>query len=98
MEIQNIKLIKDWCTALCYVEEQDCYAIIIGKTGNIKLTFTEDTNDILYHSIVISQFVQQRNASINIPFIQHNDSIFHIITLHNKEEYNTILQILEVIL
>ena len=98
MGIQNIKLIKDWCVALCYVEEQDCYAIIIGKTGNIKLAFTEDTENILYRSITISQYVTQRNASINIPFIQHNDSVFHIITLHNKEEYDTILQILEVIL
>ena len=71
----------------------DKYMLVYGLIGQINLK-NEVTSDRLYQFPII----EERTARIEIPFIADNDRhLFTLITLHNKEEYDTILSLLEVI-
>ena len=73
--------------------DNDKYILIYGLIGEMKVT-NEIINDKQYWFPIL----EERIAKVEIPFIA-NDSpyLFTLITLHNKEEYDTILSLLEVI-
>ena len=93
MKFLQCKVFKNTFIGLCQQEEK--YYICYGQVGNIKLNFQEQYEDITYRGTNIYKFLEHRNASIEIPFIQKNNSLFHFQSITNKEEYSTILSILE---
>ena len=88
MKFLQGKFFKDIFFGLC--EEQEKYYICYGKTGPVKFNFQNDVS--------ISKFLMQSNASIQIPFIQKNNCLFHFQSIKNKEDYYTILSVLEELL
>lgn len=97
MKFQEIKFIKDWLIAL--VENDDKYMVILGKIGKITFQTKQDTISITsrYYEL-IDDIVKSMKSSIEIPFIAHNDKLFTIINLNNKQEYEIIKTVLEVVL
>jgi len=51
-----------------------------------------------YYYKFITEIVKNLSAKIEIPFITHDDTLYTIINLNHKEEYNTIKSVLEVVL
>lgn len=96
MKFLQGKFFKDIFLGLC--EEQEKYYICYGKTGPVKFKFQNDYKDIIYRDVSISKFLMQSNASIQIPFIQKNNCLFHFQSIKNKEDYYTILSVLEELL
>lgn len=97
MEFQEIKFIKDWLIAL--VKNDDKYMVILGKIGKIKFSAEQDTVSITsrYYEL-IDNIVTSMSSKIEIPLIAHNDKLFTIFGLNNKQEYETIKNVLEVVL
>ena len=93
MKFFQCKVFKNIFISLCQQKEE--YYICYGHVGNIKLDFQNQYKDIIYDEINIYKYLEHRNASIEIPFIQKNNCLFHFQTITNKEEYTTILSILE---
>jgi len=52
----------------------------------------------LYYYKFITEIAKSLSAKIEIPFITHGDTLYTIINLNRKEEYNTIKSVLEVVL
>ena len=76
---------------------KDQYCIIYGKTGTPNINFTEENVDItgLYKNKILT-FCKERNLDVNIPFILNNhNNLYNIQLISNKNEYYTILSILE---
>ena len=71
----------------------DKYILVYGLIGKMKVT-DEIINDRPYWFPII----EEKIAKVEIPFVADDDRhLFTLITLHNKEEYETILSLLEVI-
>lgn len=98
MDFLEIKTIKHQLFAL--VEKDNKYFLFTGKILDPKMEIHDDTKDIFsgFYDYKISNYIVSRTAAINLTFAEHNDALFHLITLHNKEEYKTILEVAEVIL
>lgn len=97
MNFLEIRTIKQQLFAL--VEKDNKYFLFTGKILNPKLEIHENTRDIFeLYDYKVSNYVTSKTAAINLTFVEHNDTLFHLITLHNKEEYKTILEVAEVIL
>lgn len=96
MEFKEIKLIKDWFIALIYYKES--YMILLGKYKDIKLDVKTETDDIMFKYDYHIPITTNRTAQIIIPFLAHNNNIFTLVTLNNKEEFKTIISTLEVVL
>ena len=97
MDFLEIKTIKHQLFAL--VEKDNKYFLFTGKILNPTLEIHDDTKDIFnLYDYKVSNYVTSRTAAINLTFAEHNDTLFNLITLHNKEEYKTILEVAEVIL
>ena len=94
MNFLEIRTIKQQLFAL--VEKDNKYFLFTGKILNPKLEMHDNTIDI--YDYKVSNYVTSRTAAINLTFAEHNDTLFHLITLHNKEEYKTLLEVAEVIL
>ena len=97
MEFKEIKFIKDWLIAL--VKNDNNYVIILGKVGKIKFQTEQDTISISskYYELM-DDIIKSISSKIEIPLIAHNDKLFTIINLNNKQEYETIKTVLEVVL
>ena len=97
MEFKEIKFIKDWLIAL--VKNDNNYVIILGKVGKIKFQTEQDTISISskYYEIM-DDIIKSISSKIENPLIAHNDKLFTIINLNNKQEYETIKTVLEVVL
>lgn len=97
MEIKEIKFIKDWCVAL--VQDNNKYMVILGKCDEVKFQIQQDTmSKGSYYCKFITEITKSLSAQIKIPFITYNDTLYTIINLNHKEEYNTIKSVLEVVL
>ena len=97
MKFKEIKFIKDWCIAL--VQDNDKYIVILGKCGKVKFQVQQDAMSMeSYYYKYITEIVNSLSAKIEIPFIKHDDTLYTIINLNHKEEYNTIKSVLEVVL
>ena len=69
------------------------YILVYGLIGKMDVK-SEIINDKPYWFPI----VEERMAKVEIPFIaDEGNHLFTLITLHNKEEYDTILSLLEVI-
>lgn len=77
------------------VQEDNQYFLIYCKTAPVELSITEDQQEIYYHNAVIGSLTSSKNYNIKIPLFTNNDKIIHIISLPNKESYQTIVTILE---
>lgn len=97
MKFQEIKFIKDWLIALA--ENDDKYIIILGKIGKITFQTKQDTISITsrYYEL-IDDIIKGMTSKLEIPFIAHNDKLFTIFSLNNKQEYEIIKNVLEVVL
>ncbi len=97
MEFQEIKFIKDWLIAL--VKNDDKYMVILGKIGKITFQTKQDTISITssYYEL-IDDIIKSMTSKIEIPLIAHNDKLFTMFGLNNKQEYETIKNVLEVVL
>lgn len=97
MKFEEIRLIHNWICALMKHNAQ--YVLFIAKTPGINFEAEQEIQNINRYGINIGTCITNNyNAYINIPLLTINNNIFHLITLHNKEEYATILSTLEVIL
>ena len=97
MKFKEIKFIKDWCVALA--QDNDKYIVILGKCGEVKFQVQQDTMSMeSYYYKFITEIVKSLSAKIEIPFIVCGDTLYTIINLNRKEEYNTIKSVLEVVL
>ncbi len=88
MKLLEGKFFKDWCIFLG--EQDNRYFVLYGKIGQITIETRTD-----YDSRTLNN---ENTASVNIPFITKNNKLFTITNIHNKEEYHTIVEILEDIL
>ena len=74
--------------------DNDKYVLIHGLIGKIDIKIIHDET-ARYDEFPI---IQEQTAQVEIPFIENDDHhLFTLIGLHNKEEYDTILSLLEVI-
>ena len=96
MDFIKIKIIKNWLFAL--VQHNDYYSIMLGKIQPPKFESKTNNSAIFYHGDLIAETTQSNTASIIITFLEHNKNLFTLINLNNKEEYDTIVEIAEVIL
>lgn len=73
--------------------DNDEYILVYGLIGKMDIK-SEIINDQPYWFPI----VEEKIARVEIPFIaDEGNHLFTLITLHNKEEYETILSLLEVI-
>lgn len=73
--------------------DDDKYILVYGLIGKMNMK-NEIINDRPYWFPIIEEQI----AKVEIPFIADDSRhLFTLITLHNKEEYETILSLLEVI-
>lgn len=73
--------------------DDDKYILVYGLIGKMNMK-NEIINDRSYWFPIIEEQI----AKVEIPFIADDSRhLFTLITLHNKEEYETILSLLEVI-
>lgn len=91
MKLLEGKFFKDWCIFLA--EQDNRYFVLYGKIGQIEIKAQVDYNESLKES-VYSCF-PTRTAYVNIPFVDKNNNLYTLRDIHNKEEYNTIVEILE---
>lgn len=99
MKFEELKIINEWICALVYDTNKDKYMIFLAQSLGPKLEITESNQDIIeLYGIQLFQITKSKSASINIPLVTNNDTLFHLITLNNKAEYTTIISTLEVIL
>lgn len=96
MDFIKIETIKDWLFAL--VQYNDYYSIMFGKIQQPKFESKNNNSAIFYHGDLITETIQSNTASIAMTFLEHNKNLFTLIKLQNKDEYNTIVKIAEVIL
>ena len=98
MEFLEMRQIKDYILNLVLDTKHDTYVLFIGK-GIPKIHFVEnyDTLTDKYKACYLD-ICKTRTAKIEIPLQDNNGNLFTLITLHNKEEYKTILSVLEVVL
>lgn len=84
---------KNHLTGLIKDDKDNYYIFVASETGKPKIE-SESFND-LYNGICIHSCTEHK---ITLQLFSKNGSIFHIIPLKNKEEYDTILKVLEVVL
>ena len=73
--------------------DDDKYMLVYGLIGQMKIK-----NEITTDRPFLFPFVEERMSTVEIPFIaDNNHHLFNLIPLHNKDEYDTILSLLEVI-
>jgi hypothetical protein len=77
--------------------DNDKYILVYGLIGKMNIK-NEIINDETGYGTIWIPTLKEQITKVEIPFIA-NDSrhLFTLITLHNKEEYDTILSLLEVI-
>ena len=96
MDFIKIETIKDWLFALA--QYNDCYSLMFGKIQPPKFESKNNDNAIFYRGHLVTEITQSNTASIVITFLEHNKNLFTLIKLQNKDEYDTIVKIAEVIL
>lgn len=98
MELIEYRGIKNIFIGLAkYNKEQ--YCIIYGKTGTPTIDLSEDNEEIIggYNEKLIN-FCKEKSLDINIPFIPNHGALSNIQIISNKNEYYTILSVLEALL
>lgn len=88
MKLLESKFFKDWCVFLA--EQDSRYFILYGKIGQIEIESRTD-----YDSRILSH---ESTAFVKIPFINKDNKLYTLLNIYNKEEYHTIVEILEDIL
>ena len=96
MNFIKIETIKDWLFAL--VQYNDYYSIMLGKIQPPKFESKNDDSAIFYRGHLVTEITQSNTASMIITFLEHNKNLFTLIKLQNKDEYDTIVEIAEVLL
>lgn len=76
---------------------KDQYCIIYGKTENPIINLSEENIEITggYHNKKLIDFCKEKHLDINILFIPNHGTLSNIQLISNKNEYYTILSILE---
>ena len=92
MKLLEGKFFKDWCIFLA--EQDNRYFVLYGKIGQIEIKAQVDYNEESLKETIYSCF-PTRTAYINIPFVDKDDKLYTLLNIHNKEEYHTIVEILE---
>ena len=73
--------------------DDDKYILVYGLIGKMNMK-----NEIINDRPYLFPIIEEQIAKVEIPFIADDSRhLFTLITLHNKEEYETILSLLEVI-
>lgn len=80
-----------------YDKEQ--YCIIYGKTEDPIISISEDNQNVIggYNEKLIN-FCKEKFLDINISFIPNHGTLSNIQVISNKNEYYTILSVLETLL
>ena len=77
--------------------DDEKYMLIYGLIGKM-IVKNEITSDAEKRDQFWIPIVKEMSATVKIPFIADNGKhLFNLIPLHNKDEYDTILSLLEVI-
>ncbi len=77
--------------------DNDKYILVFGLIGKMDIK-NEIINNKAEYDTIWFPIVEKQIAKVEIPFIADKGRrLFTLITLHNKEEYETILSLLEVI-
>ena len=78
---------------------KDQYCIIYGKTEDPIISLSEDNIEVTgrYNEKLIN-FCKEKSLDINIPFIPNHGALSNIQIISNKNEYYTILSVLETLL
>ena len=96
LDFIQINFIKNTLFAL--TKYKDNYMLLTGKVKEPKLDCRSD-NELWW--LDYKPITYSKTAKIDITFltnVDNDDTLFTLITLHNKEEYETILKIVEVLL
>ncbi len=76
--------------------DNDKYILVFGLIGKMDIK-NEIINDKTEYNTIWFPIIEKQITKVEIPFIANGRRLFTLITLHNKEEYETILSLLEVI-
>lgn len=97
MDFIQINFIKNYM--FCLVKNEDKYMVLVGKvlkpkieheTVHLEAWLTDKISDCMPASY---------SAHIDLTFITKDDNtLFHLIGLHDKKEYDTVLSVAEVTL
>ena len=81
-----------------YNDEQ--YCLVYGKIGTAKINHSEENVDILgAHNEKILNFCRNKQLTIDIPFIPtRHGALTNIQLISDKNEYYTVLSVLETLL
>lgn len=98
MRIEDLRIIKNLCIVLEYLEEIDKWIILLGKIGTPYIGFTEKHETITFDKFSMFDLINEKAFNLNIPFSINDGKAITMITLGNKSEYETILTALEAVL
>lgn len=98
MRIEDLRIIKNLCIILGYLEEIDKWTILLGKIGKPYINMEEKHENIHFDTFSIFSLTKEKSFDLNIPFSINDGKAITMITLGNKSEYQTILTALEAVL
>ena len=77
--------------------DKDQYCIIYGKTKDPIISLSEGNIEVTggWHNEKLINFRTEKSLDINISFISNHGTLYNIQTISDKNEYYTILSILE---
>lgn len=98
MRIEDLRIIKNLCIILGYLEEIDKWTVLLGKIGKPYINCTEKHETIAFDKFSMFNLINEKTFNLNIPFSINDGKAITMITLGNKSEYETILTVLEAVL
>lgn len=98
MRIEDLRIIKNLCIILGYLEEIDKWTILLGKIGKPYINMAEKHENIYFDTFSMFNLTKEKSFDLNIPFSINDGKAITMITLGNKSEYETILTVLEAVL
>ena len=96
MDFIQINFIKNYM--FCLVKNEEKYLVLIGKILKPKIEYETVYSKAWLTDRITDCMPTSYSAHIDLTFVAKDDTLFHLISLHNKEEYDTILSIAEVTL
>ena len=81
--------------ALIQDKEKNTYYMFFANVANIAIELQNETNSIDFTENFTTRFITNKSASLKFDFLSKHNTLFKMIQLKSKEDYDTIITVVK---
>lgn len=76
-------------------QEKDIYYMFFANVGNTTIELQNESQSIDFNENFTTRFIFNKTANLKIDFLSKNKTLFKMIQLKSKEDYDTIITVVK---